>query len=147
MLDNLRCDRFILSFHYYVHIEIWFSFNKLSLNKKSYNILFCTRPVPFSNDCSIKFLDTFKYLCLLFDSQLSFKPYTDSAAKRMYNSANCFPLQLRKGITIQFGLPILDYADMFHPNTFDTNLRLLNVIYTAAFADLISGALTKLITV
>lgn len=90
------------------------SFNKLLLNKKSYNILFCTRPVPFSNDCSIKFLDcrpvakadTFKYLCLLFDSQLSFKIYTDSVAKRrhcclkrLYNSINCFPLQLRKGIT------------------------------------------------
>lgn len=44
-------------------------------------------------------------------------------------------------------LPILDYADIFRQNTSDTNLRLLNVIYTAAFADLFSGVPTELITV
>ena len=130
-------------------VQKWFSFNKLLLNKKkSYSMLFCTRPnsLPLTKNWSISFLDgtalskveEFKYLGLWLDTQLSFKPHINSISKKifgqlksLYLSADCFSQQVRKRIITQLILPLLDYADVIYGNTSESNLRPLSVLYNS----------------
>ncbi|XDV21785.1 hypothetical protein PO909_026805, partial [Leuciscus waleckii] len=129
-------------------VQGWFSSNKLLLNKrKSYNMLFCTQPDPsLLSNWSISLLDVttiekieeLKYLGLWLDSQLSCKFHINSITKKifgclksLYRSADCFSQEVRKRIITQLIFPILDYADVIYGNTFETNLRSLNVLYNS----------------
>ena len=129
-------------------VQIWFSSNKLLLNKKkSYSMLFCTQPDHLlSSNWSISLLDgttiekieEFKYLGLWLDSQLSFKPHINAITKKifgclksLYRSVDCFSQEVRKRLIMQLILPILDYADVIYGNTFETNLRPLNVLHNS----------------
>lgn len=126
-------------------VQKWFSANKLLLNeKKSYSMLFCPRPnsLPLTikslDEIALQKVEKFKYLGLWLDSQLSFKSHINSITKKtygrlksLYRSVECFSLQVRKRITTQLLLPVLDYADVIYSNTPETNLRPLNVLYNS----------------
>ena len=98
-------------------VQIWFSSNKLLLNKKkSYNMLFCTRPDPLLvigllDGTTIEKIEEFKYLGLWLDSQLSFKPHSNSITKKnvgclksLYRSVDCFSQEVRKIMIPNVGL-------------------------------------------
>lgn len=129
-------------------VEVWFSLNKLLLNKKkSYNMLLCTRADPsLLSNWSITLLDgtvlekneEFKYLGLWLDSQLSFKPHINSITKKifgclksLYCSVDYFSQEVQKRIEVQLIFPILDYSDVVYGNTFETNLIPLDVLYNS----------------
>ena len=128
-------------------VQEWLLKNCLILNKqKSCSMLFGTRYflnrtaselcIYFSDGSPLKMVQTFKYLGLWLDSELSFKAHIDSvrgkvnnSLRLMYRSINCFTLQIRKHIVQQLLLPIIDYGDIIYQNTSETHLHSLNVTY------------------
>ena len=92
----------------------------------------------FSNGSILENVDTFKYLGLWLDPELTFKPHIDYITKKtygclssLYRSINCFSFEVRKRIIAQVLLPIVDYADVVYQNTTDTHLKSLNVLYNS----------------
>lgn len=127
-------------------VQQWLSHNKLLLNKKkSHAMLFQRRLLSTDqNNLSLNFLDssplesvdTVKYLGVWLETDLSFKTHIQRITnslnyrlKTLYQSANCFSLQVRKRITVQLLLPILDYADVVYFNTTATCLHPIDVVY------------------
>lgn len=144
--DSLQIQDFLQND--FNRVQAWFLFNKLLLNKnKTYSMLFCQRPDPLLlSNWSITLRDgslvekteEFKYLGLLLDSQLSFKPHINSVTKKLYGylkslyrSVDCFSLGVRKRIIMQLIFPILDYADIIYEGMTESNLRPLNVLYNS----------------
>ncbi len=130
-------------------VQNWFHNNKLVLNKKkSCRMAFGTQhnrssypsnlQIYFDDGSPLEKVDSFKYLGLWIDPELSFKPHIDFIIKRvygclssLYHSINCFTFHVRKRIITQLVLPIIDYADIVYQNTSDTNLRPLNVLFNS----------------
>lgn len=129
-------------------VQQWLHNNRLLLNqKKSCSMVFGTRhthpyhlnlPILFADGSPLHKVDSFKYLGLWIDPELSFKPHIDFIIKRtygclssLYRSINCFTLPIRKRIISQLILPIIDYADIIYQNTSVTNLRPLNVVFNS----------------
>ena len=130
-------------------VQDWLLNNCLVLNKKkSCSMLFGTRyflnhttsdlNIYFTDGSPLKTVQTFKYLGLWLDSELSFKHHIDSVRSNvnnrlrlMYRSINCFTFQIRKHIVQQLLLPIIDYGDIIYQNTSETHLHSLNVAYNS----------------
>ncbi len=129
-------------------VQKWFSNNKLVLNmKKSCCMLFHTShshshphnlDIHYEDGSSLETVNSFKYLGLWLDPQLSFKIHIDSVVKKtlsclcqLYRSVNCFTLNVRKRIITQLILPFIDYANIVYQNTFDTYLKPLNIVYNS----------------
>lgn len=94
--------------------------------------------VIFDDGSPLEKVDSFKYLGLWIDPELSSKPHIDFIIKRtygclssVYRSINYFTFQARKRIISQLILPIIDYADIVYQNTSDTYLTPLNVVYNS----------------
>ena len=90
----------------------------------------------FPDGSPLKTVQTFKYLGLWLDSELSFQSHINAvrgkinnSLRLMYRSINCFTLQIRKHIVQQLLLPIIDYGDIIYQNTSETHLHSLNVTY------------------
>ena len=128
-------------------VQEWLLKECLVLNKKkTCGMLFGTRyflnrtasdlSVHFPDGSPLKTVQTFKYLGLWLDSELSFQSHVDSirgkvnnSLRLMYRSINCFTPEIRKHIVQQLLLPIIDYCDIVYQNTSDTHLHSLNVTY------------------
>lgn len=126
------------------NIQTWlFQHNLILNNKKSYSMLFknnmwtnLQNPETFYNDgSSLENTDTYKYLGLWIDQELTFKPHIDYITKKVYaclgqfnRSINCFNLDIRKRIAQQLVQPIIDYEDIIYQNTTDTILKPLTTL-------------------
>lgn len=134
--------------HDFDSVQQWLSLNKLLLNKsKSYSMLFQRNAlISGENNLKLQFLDssplesteTFKYLGVWLETDLSFKTHICATTsklnyrlKTLYQSINCFNLQVRKRIVTQLLLPILDYADVIYVNTTDSCLHSIDVVFNS----------------
>ena len=116
-------------------VQEWLLKECLVLNKKkTCGMLFGTRyflnrtasdlSVHFPDGSPLKTVQTFKYLGLWLDSELSFQSHVDSirgkvnnSLRLMYRSINCFTPEIRKHIVQQLLLPIIDYCDIVYIRT------------------------------
>ena len=129
-------------------VQNWLNNNKLLLNKgKSCSMVFGTRRsrasslglgIQFSNGAQLENVDTFKYLGVWLDPELTFKPNIDYTVKKtygclssLYRSIHCFSFDVRKRIISQVLLPMIDYADVVYQNTTDSHLKPINVLYNS----------------
>ena len=128
-------------------VQNWLSSNRLLLNKtKSYSMVFGTKHnlksksnnliITCNDGMNLHRVEHFKYLGLWLDSELTFKPHTDSILRKinfgisvLFRSQNCFTLNVRRKLALQLILPFFDYADVVYLNTSKTNLRPLNTAY------------------
>lgn len=104
----------------------------IELNAKNELTIYCLDGSKLTN------VNTFKYLGVWLDNELSFSAHIDSVTKKvncilgqLYRSANCFTLPVRKRIITQLVLPIIDYADIVYQNTSHTNLSPLYVTFNS----------------
>ena len=94
--------------------------------------------IKFSNGTQLEKVDSFKYLGITLDPELTFKQHIDLTVKKtygslcsLYPSINCFSFEVRKRLISQVLLPIVDYADIVYQNATHTNLKPLNVLYNS----------------
>lgn len=81
-------------------------------------------------------VDTFKYLGVWLDSELTFKPHINQLLRKvnfginmLYRSRNCFSFNVRKKLATQLILPIIDYGDVIYQSAHKSDLTSLNVAY------------------
>ncbi len=81
-------------------------------------------------------VDSFKYLGVWLDSNLSFKSHIDHILHKvnfglstLYCSRHCFTLNVRKKLAIQLLFPLLDYCDVVYLNAPKFDLAPLNTAY------------------
>lgn len=131
----------------FISVQEWLSCNKLLLNKsKSYIMIFGTRQklksIPGScvincNDGSpLHKVDTFKYLGVWLDSELTFKSHINHLLRKvnfgismLFRSRTCFSFNVRKKLATQLILPIIDYCDVIYQSAHKSDLALLNIAY------------------
>ena len=94
--------------------------------------------IKFDDGSQLVKVDTFKYLGITLDPELSFKSHIDITLKKtygslcsLYPSINCFSFDVRKRIISQVLLPIIDYADIVYMNTTETILKPLNTLHNS----------------
>ena len=129
-------------------VQKWLKNNKLLLNmRKSCSMLFghsrneqssSNLLIHFEDGSHLEKVDSFKYLGITLDPELSFKHHIDNTVKKtygslcsLYPSTNCFSFEVRKRIINQVLLPIVDYADIVYQTATDTHLKPLNVLYNS----------------
>ena len=85
---------------------------------------------------SLHKVDSFKYLGVWLDSELSFKLRIKHVIQKvnygigvLHRSRNCFTLSVRKRIAFQLILPIMDYCDVVYQNAHKSDLAPLNIAY------------------
>ena len=127
-------------------LQDWLSHNKLLLNKKkSYTMVFGTRQklkskpnvvITCKDGTSLHKVDSFKYLGVWLDSELSFKLHIKHVIQKVNNgisvlhrSHNCFTLSVGKRIASQLILPIMDYCDVVYQNALKSDLAPHNIAY------------------
>lgn len=102
---------------------------------KSRNLL----PITTSQGSEIESVSQFKYLGILIDDSLSFKPHIQQLVKKLklklgfyFRNKSCFSFEAKRRLVAATFLSVLDYGDVIYMNASITSLKLLDTVYHGA---------------
>lgn len=87
----------------------------------------------------IELVHTYKYLGILIDDSLTFKPHVENLVKNLklklrfyFQNKLCFSFNTKKRLVAATFLPVLDYGDILYMNASAQCLRMVDSVYHAS---------------
>lgn len=87
----------------------------------------------------IELVHTYKYLGILIDDSLTFKPHVENLVKNLklklrfyFQNTLCFSFNTKKRLVAATFLPVLDYGDILYMNASAQCLRMVDSVYHAS---------------
>ena len=98
------------------------------------------RPTVYTSQGTvIETVSTFKYLGIILDDNLSFKPHIENLTRKLkvrlgfyFLNKYCFSFVSKKRLVAATFMPLIDYGDVLYMNACATSLHLLDSIYHCA---------------